>query len=53
MFLVLGALTIASTKNPRTNLIINKAATGTLAVYLILTDKVASRQIGGAVALRA
>ena len=33
MFLVLGALIIASTKNPRTNLIINKAATGTLGVY--------------------
>ena len=49
MFLALGALTIASTKNPRTNLIINKAATGTLAVYLILTDTVASRLIGGAV----
>lgn len=49
MFLALGALIIASTKNPRTNLIINKAATGTLAVYLILTDTVASRLIGGAV----
>ena len=49
MFLALGALIIASTKNPRTNLIINKAATGTLAVYLILTDTVASRLIGDAV----
>lgn len=49
MFLALGALIIASTKNPRTNLIINKAAAGTLAVYLILTDTVASRLIGGAV----
>lgn len=49
MFLALGALIIASTKNPRTNQIINKAATGTLAVYLILTDTVASRLIGGAV----
>ena len=49
MFLALGALIIASTKNPRTNLIVNKAATGTLAVYLILTDTVASRLIGGAV----
>lgn len=49
MFLALGALIIASTKKPRTNLIINKAATGTLAVYLILTDTTASRLIGGAV----
>ncbi len=49
MFLALGVLIIASTKNPRTNLIVNKAATGTLAVYLILTDTTASRLIGGAV----
>lgn len=49
MFLALGALIIASTKNPRTNLIVKKAAAGTLAVYLILTDTVASRLIGGAV----
>ena len=49
MFLALGALIIASTKNPRTNLIAKKAAAGTLAVYLILTDTVASRLIGGAV----
>lgn len=49
MFFALGTLIIVSTKNPRTNLIINKAATGTLAVYLILTDTVASRLIGGAV----
>ena len=49
MFLALGALIIAPTKNPETNLIINKAATGTLGVYLILTDTVASRLIGGAV----
>lgn len=49
MFLALGALIIASTKNPRTNLIVNKVATGTLAVYLILTDTVASCLIGGAV----
>ena len=48
-FLTLDALIIASTKNPRTNLIINKEATGTLAVYLILTNTVASRLIGGAV----
>lgn len=49
MFLALGALIIASTKNPRTNLIINKSVTGTLAVYLILTDAVASRLISVAV----
>lgn len=49
MFFALGTPIIVSTKNPRTNLIINKAATGTLAVYLILTDTVASRLIGGAV----
>ena len=49
MFLALGALILASTKNPRTNLIIKKSATGTLAVYLILTDAVASRLISVAV----
>ena len=49
MFLALVALIIASTKNPGTNLINNKAATGTLAVYLILTHTVTSRLIGGAV----
>lgn len=51
MFLALSALIIASTKNPRANPIINKAATGTLAVYLILTDTITTRLIGGAVAL--
>lgn len=48
MFLALGLLIIALTKEPKVNGVISKAASGTLAVYLILTDAFLSRLLADA-----
>lgn len=50
MLIALGLLILALTEEPIANLAINKAASGTLAVYLVLTDAATSQLIGGAMA---
>lgn len=50
MFIAFGLLILAHTEEPIVCPTINKAASGTLAVYLILTDAAASHLIGDAMA---
>ena len=50
MLIALGLLILALTEEPFANPTFNKAASGTLAVYLVLTDAATSQLIGGAMA---